>query len=590
MVIKLAKTAGFCMGVRRAVSIVMDEVHKSNDKIYTYGPLIHNDQAINLLETQNVSIIKDLNKTDIKSKKIVIRAHGVPKEAKKQISEKGGIICDATCPHVMRAQSLSEKYSHDGYNILIIGDKGHAEVLGILGHSDGKGFVIEKENDINELPDNVEKVCVIAQTTQEREHFDKLVEIIKSKYRDVQVFNTICDSTSRRQKEVIRLSKEVDAMVIVGGKGSANTVRLAEIAQSMGTMTFHIETADDLNIDEIRKYNDIGVTAGASTPNWIIRNVIEKLYDIQQTSKFALTEIFYKFFKILIQSQIYLAIGAAALTFTTCIMLKVPFAPESSMTNIAQYVILSFFYVLSMHIANRLFILPKGNIALDTIQIFFFKNKNFLIIIGFISIIISLYISFKLGMIIFILMILSILLGTLYTFAIFPAFLVNILKYRRLKDIPGSKDIFSAAGWAMSSVVIPFINSPEKHIIALIPTAIFASTIVLIRSIQSDLREIENDLFVGKETIPIVFGIKKTIRFISYTLMGLVIVLILSGVAKILPLTLSLCLTAVPVLSLLILQLFKKGLLLYSFYYNLLLEGQFILAGLIGLAYYYFIR
>lgn len=586
MTIKLAKTAGFCMGVRRAVSIVLEEVHNNDEPIYTYGPLIHNDQTINLLKSRNILIIDDLEK--INGKTIVIRAHGVPENTKEKIKNGGGKICDATCPHVSYAQSIIKKYANNGYTIIIIGDKGHAEVLGLLGYSSSKGLVVENGSDIENLPNDFEKVCVVAQTTQEKEYFEELVKLIKSKYSNVEVFETICNSTANRQKEVIELCKEVDAMVVVGGRKSANTKRLAEISISRGIPTFQIETADEINKNEMIRFKNIGVTAGASTPNWIIRNVIEKLYDIQQSNRFAISNIFYNFVKILIKSQIYLAIGAAALTFTTCLMMGITMHSNYLINKISHYVVLSFFYVLSMHIANRYFILPKGEMPLDTTQIFFMKHKKFLINILWISIIISIYISYTLGKHILLLMVLSILLGTLYTVAIIPQRIVKIIKYRRLKDIPGSKDIFTAVGWGMSSIIIPFLSSTEKHYAALLPTAIFAITIVLIRAILSDLSEIENDIIVGRETLPIIFGRKIAIKLIVFSSIALILMLLISGIFNIVYPLLSYSLILIPVLCLINLMLYKKGILAYSFYFNVLLDGEFIICGFIGLLFIYF--
>ena len=268
----VAKTAGFCMGVKRAVDMIMKVLDKKERPVYTYGQLIHNPQVTEFLNKKGVTII-DNNRIP-KNGTVVIRAHGISPKVQGQLKNVAVSICDATCPYVIKVQRITKDYAKKGYTIIIIGDKGHAEVESYLGYASGRGIVIEKldELDIN----NTDKYCVVAQTTQDKKVFREIVSALKGKIGiKLEVYNTICNATSQRQEEAIELAKRVNAMVIVGGKNSANTLRLALKCRDTGTPTYSIERADELDLKEISKYDTIGVTAGASTPQEVIQEVVD---------------------------------------------------------------------------------------------------------------------------------------------------------------------------------------------------------------------------------------------------------------------------------------------------------------------------
>ncbi len=228
MKVKLAKTAGFCMGVRRAMNIVLDAASKKEGKLYTYGPLVHNPQAIEMLRQKGVEVIE--NET-VSNATVILRAHGVAPAERKRLKETGNLICDATCPHVARAHAIIKKGINKGYDAIIIGDKGHAEVNGLLGFAGDRGYVVENPEDVDNLPD-IKKAYVVAQTTQDRKTYQEIINRIIEKVPEYEIFDTICEATNMRQKEVLELAKEVDAMVVIGGKNSANTKRLYELSLS----------------------------------------------------------------------------------------------------------------------------------------------------------------------------------------------------------------------------------------------------------------------------------------------------------------------------------------------------------------------
>lgn len=276
----VAKSAGFCWGVSRAFEKVMGiaEHEPRQNPVYTYGPLIHNPQAVEVLEHKGIRVLKEIP-AELKGT-IVIRTHGVPPDERRRLEATGASICDATCPDVGMIQGTVRKHIRRGYFIIIIGDREHPEVKALLGFAEKNGTCVISAEEIERLPSDLSKVCVVSQSTQQRKKFEELVPVIKNRYPDCVVFDTICRSTNIRQEEVRELAKEVDAMVVVGGRNSSNTNRLAEISREMGTPTFLIESDGEIDAEKFSQFDAIGITAGASTPKWVIEQVVARLTDI----------------------------------------------------------------------------------------------------------------------------------------------------------------------------------------------------------------------------------------------------------------------------------------------------------------------
>lgn len=273
----VAKYAGFCWGVRRAFDRVMDTVKakKEGESVYTYGPLIHNPQAVEQLESEGVAVIEDIPENF--SGTVFIRTHGLSPSERQRLRCSGATICDATCPDVGIIQGIVRKYVRKGYNTIIVGNREHPEVVALLGYAEGNGVAVLSRDEIEHLPKEWKNVCVVAQSTQKEDKFEELVEDIKKIYPHAEIFNTICSSTTERQEEVRELSRLVDAMVVVGGYNSANTTKLAQISREMGAPTFHIETEEELKVNDFKNFQNIAVTAGSSTPSWLIDRVVKKL-------------------------------------------------------------------------------------------------------------------------------------------------------------------------------------------------------------------------------------------------------------------------------------------------------------------------
>ena len=270
----LAKNAGFCFGVQRAVNEALKIKKEHNARIYTLGPLIHNNDVVKFLEENNIFSIElenidKLNKDDV----IVIRSHGVSEAVLDKLEKKQLTVLNATCPFVTNIQKKVKKYSKEGYHIVILGDENHPEVIGINGWCEDKA-IITKDGTFEEgIP---QKVCVVAQTTEKMKNWENTLKNLSS-VKEVLAFNTICSATDARQKSTNKISKEADAMIVIGGKNSSNTTKLYQIAKENCTNTIHIENVTELPINFIKNNNikKIGVTAGASTPDWIIREVLD---------------------------------------------------------------------------------------------------------------------------------------------------------------------------------------------------------------------------------------------------------------------------------------------------------------------------
>ena len=276
MEIKVAKTAGFCFGVKRAVETVYDQVEKEKGKqIYTYGPIIHNDEVVKDMQKRGVKVIQTEEELEnLENGVVIIRSHGVPKRIYDKLAEKNITCVDATCPFVKKIHNIVKRESEAGSQIVIIGNNEHPEVEGIKGWSTSPVTVIQTMEDVNNFePDRSGKVCVVSQTTFNYKKFEELVEIISKKSYDVSVLNTICGATRERQTEARSIAEEVDAMIVIGDKHSSNTQKLFEICKGACKDTYYIQTLDDLNMNQLKSVKTVGITAGASTPKNIIEEV-----------------------------------------------------------------------------------------------------------------------------------------------------------------------------------------------------------------------------------------------------------------------------------------------------------------------------
>lgn len=268
-----AEKMGFCFGVKRAIEKA-EQALKKESKINTFGALIHNSQFVEKLKKEGVGIVEDVQ--DIEpGTTVIVRAHGLPPKTMKDIEKKGAAIIDATCPKVLNIQRLAKRLESNGKNVIIVGNSSHPEIIGIMGNLES-GIVVRELEEVDRLPDNLGEVAVLSQTTEEQERFEKIVESLSKKYKNIEIYNTICEATKERQDGAKKTAHETDAMIVLGGKHSSNTTHIANICEQL-VRTFHIETAEEIDGLDLKGVSKIGITAGASTPDYIIEEAVQKL-------------------------------------------------------------------------------------------------------------------------------------------------------------------------------------------------------------------------------------------------------------------------------------------------------------------------
>ncbi len=275
MKVELANPLGFCYGVRRAIDVALEAAGKYGTPMYTYGPLIHNPQVIRNLEERGIYEVRSITDAP-KGSFIIMPSHGFPRSVGLQAEKRGLKVIDVTCPFVRKVHEIAENLVADGYQVIVLGDPGHTEVRGIMSVAGDKGLAVSDVNDLD--PSKLgERVGIISQTTQTTERFERLVEEVARWVKDIRAHNTICHATTRLQKAALDLAAKVDVMLVIGGRNSANTRRLAEICANAGVPTHHIEVASELEDSWFNGVQTVGVTAGASTPDWVIEEVVSKL-------------------------------------------------------------------------------------------------------------------------------------------------------------------------------------------------------------------------------------------------------------------------------------------------------------------------
>ncbi len=516
MKVILAKSAGFCMGVRRAVETTLDVIQKEDTGVSTFGPLIHNPQVLDLLGERGVKVLHDVPEHE--SGTVIIRAHGVPPAQKEKLKMAGATIKDATCPHVVKVQVIIRKYLKQGYGTVIIGDRNHAEVEGLMGFAGSFGQVVNNQEDVKNLQLDSPYI-IVSQTTQDETAFEELSNMVLARFPGGKVFNTICDATHKRQSEVRSLCQDVQAMVVVGGKNSANTQRLAEIAAGMGCPVFLVETEEELDLDSLAKYECVGVTAGASTPTWMISRVVRILEAIPSKGEGRLKHVFKKLLWLLLATNIYVGFAGSALTYTAEIL-------QNNVPEIS-YLLVSFLYLFAMHNLNR-FTDRKLQKFNDPLRAIFYEKYRWpLLVTSALSLALALTLVFEHGIKPFFLLTGMSILGILYSVQVIPKSLIPNIRVRGLKEIPGSKTFLVAVAWAFVTTLIPAWSDSHNLDLSTIVVLLFVLLLVFVRNALFDVFEVQGDRIVGKETLPVCIGKEKTLLVLNIIMMFLLVLLLL---------------------------------------------------------------
>lgn len=271
---------GFCFGVKRAVELV-ERTATQKGQVSALGALVHNQQVVQRLEALGAKVVHSLD--EVQGSAVVIATHGVPYRVIEEAKQRGLTVVDATCPYVRLIQQKARRLVEAGFQVILFGDQGHTEVEGIVGWTDGKAYVVASVEDLHMLP-RAKKIGIVAQTTQSIKAFQDVVRRVVddrlTNAAELVVHNTICNATSARQSAAVKLARQVRVMIVVGGRNSANTRRLAELCQQAGAATYHVETPGELRASWFEGCDVVGVTAGASTPDWVIQDVVHALQSL----------------------------------------------------------------------------------------------------------------------------------------------------------------------------------------------------------------------------------------------------------------------------------------------------------------------
>jgi len=569
MKILLATSAGFCMGVRRAVEMVMDAPGKHEGPMYTYGPLIHNKQVLDLLAEKGITVMRDIPKSGVGT--VLIRAHGVPPDAKNKLIQAGFRVLDATCPRVIRVQSIIRKHAKQDYDSIIIGDRDHPEVIGLLGYTAGRGHVVSSIAELQALP-AFERAILVSQTTQNTGFFNEVRRWVARHRSHYKVFDTICDSTERRQAEVQRLASQCDAILVVGDRSSGNTRRLVEIAEATGKPSYHVETEaeiESLDLKDINAAHGIGITAGASTPNWIIKRVYRAVEALRYRKAHGFRKILFTAQRHLMLTNVYVSLGAGALSYACAVL--------QGLQNFWISTLIAMLYVHSMHILNH-FIGSDADRYNDPERAAFYSRHEILLrgmayLAGGAGLLLALF----LGWLPFFVLLSMSLLGAAFNLQLIPPrFTGN--RYRRIRDIPGSKTVLIALAWGILTALFPALDEAGP---ATLPVFLISVALVFVRTAFFDVLDMQGDRIVGRETIALVLGEKQSLKLLRGVLVAVFLGLLLITALQLVS-AFGYPLLACPAFLYLVLAGFERKQMLPGMRLEFLVETHFVLSG--GLA------
>jgi len=509
MKVIVAETAGFCQGVRTALEMTLEAARsREKEPLCTFGPLIHNRQVLAMLKERGVD--EAATEDDCRNRWVIIRAHGIPPDQRRRLKEVSLGLIDATCKRVARVQAIIRKYARKGYHTVIVGDADHAEVIGLMGYTEGRGVVVRSPEELDRLPSDWPLVLLVAQTTQNEEVFQAVEARFRKKYPHGLVENTICGATHERQNEVRRLCRHVDAMVIVGGTHSGNTIRLAQTARECGVPTYHVETEKDLDLKEMCRFRTVGVSAGASTPNWMIRNVVRFLEGIQPDPKNAQAAIWRQRMEKLAYTNAACAAAAGLLT-----------AAGSALTNLPiafGHVVMAAAYAFAMHTLNRY--IDREALQLNDPQraAYYAEKRAVFTAAGIGAALIALISAGIQGPFTGLFMLLILGFGSLYAVPIFQPQWLDRAKILKIKDIPGSKTFTVPLAWACVTVWLPHLGNLEGNLLRLLYAFGLVFLLVFVRTAMLDSLDIQGDRLVGRETVVVLLGEEKTARLFMLVL------------------------------------------------------------------------
>ncbi len=493
MKITLAKHSGFCMGVKNAVLRIINELSDKSGEIYVYGPLIHNPQTVEILRLRGLHTIGTLE--GIKGRQVAIRSHGIPLDQYRRIQSESDRVINLTCPRVAKVQSIIKKYAGRGYHTIIVGDKDHAEVDGLKSYATAGHTIVSEKDDIGRVPER-DSYILVAQTTAERSFFIEVIEEVRKLPGLVEIIDTICDSTRLRQEDVISgIRNGVDTLVVVGGKNSANTKRLAHIGEKSGVRTLFVETDEEISEKDFRDTESVLVTAGASTPGWIINNVMERLYEIHYRKTSAILYGLLRFLGVIVKTSILSSVAAFFITAMVFIV--------SDMPVDYTYAAVSLFYVFTMYTINNY--LEKDSLRINNPYKYRIYNKygRTLLILSVAASLGIIPLSLGHGPVSGVILLASFVIGGVYSSG-WVKNMISAADMKMIRNIYNSR-ILTCFGWLMITVAVPVIDVKTGFLPAA-SLGVLAFSIILMRLILIDTIAFQGDLILGRETLAVLLG------------------------------------------------------------------------------------
>jgi 4-hydroxy-3-methylbut-2-enyl diphosphate reductase len=518
MKITIAKTAGFCMGVRRAVELALDAPTKYPKPIYTYGPLIHNPQVLALFAEKGVTVLNEIPAKGTGT--VLVRAHGIPPGTRDGLKKAGFQVINATCPRVVKVQSIIKSHARKGYSVIIVGDEDHPEVVGLQGYAGDQGQVLSSLEALAKAP-AYEQAIIVAQTTQNLREYNRIKKWAAQHRPHYKIYNTICDSTEKRQAEVRHIASEADAVVVVGGKESGNTQRLAAIVNAVGKKAYHLETEDELDIDALSRMQNIAITAGASTPSWVIKRVLRSIQQIPIKRGKGWRSIWMRLERFVLLTNLYVALGAGAVAYAAIRLQGLP--------TIHPSIAVAILYVMSMHILNNLTGRAESRYNDPDRESFYSRYKVSLTVMTLIAGALGLVAAYQMGVLPFWVLLFMSFLGLTYNWPMVPHMTAGELTFRSLRSFPGSKTILIALAWGVVTAVLPALAAKTGRPVSGLIAFIWATTLVFCRTAFFDILDMQGDRIVGKETLPILIGQKRAFKLLQFCLVLGMALLVLAG-------------------------------------------------------------
>ncbi len=563
MRIIVARTAGFCLGVRRAMEMAIKALASAAPPVRSSGPLIHNRQAVALLASRGLKS-EDAGE---KGGTVIIRAHGISAAERRLLAASGAAVVDATCPHVMASQRCAQAAAAAGKDVLLVGDAGHPEINALASYCAGAQVVADEEKARLIAPPR--PFAVIGQTTFAGERYRHICDILRQRFPDCEIHDTICNATKQRQTETAELAKQADALVVVGGKHSANTRRLAEIGRSLGKPVFHVESAEEIRAEDFKGVQTVAVTAGASTPGWLTEEVIAKLEEVPDWRLLALLQ---RARRAAARSRLLTALGTASLLFAIAHLIRV----QLTETAAAMYAAAAFAFLA--HTINRRQMPAEVAESGQHRDGFYRRHRRILLILAWfgwtagmlLAAQISLFAAAALG--------LATLAAIIYRVPILPP----SYKRRCLRDWPGSKDALVAAAWAFVVVGMIVFASGGGNLSAkkIAGAAAIVFLLTYAKTVMLDLRDMESDHLLGIDTLPVWLGKKRAISllvFLHWFLLALIaFVAFVSGG------TFAYLFILVPLYGILALRTLARSGFKGEVECQIIMDGQLLFAGLLA--------